>query len=172
MRRSTFKARPSRAAGKTGEVICERAGPRRSRINHDDYHAKHVGLTADGRQFFLTTPFVPALHRGTAAVSSIALFLFDLEGDLLDAKIEDLGPRAKLDRSAARQRYQATLDGLGEVEFGGIDVAPFTVRRFGTELRPDPARARRTEDDVFAVEMQPGNYMAFFAPWDRGFYDT
>ena len=29
-------------------------------INHDDYHAKHIGTTADGRQFFLTTPFVPA----------------------------------------------------------------------------------------------------------------
>ena len=25
-------------------------------INHDDYHAEHVGRTADGRQFFLTRP--------------------------------------------------------------------------------------------------------------------
>ena len=28
-------------------------------IDHDDYHAEHVGRTADGRQFFLTTPFEP-----------------------------------------------------------------------------------------------------------------
>ena len=27
-------------------------------INHDDYHAEHVGRMSDGRQFFLTMPFV------------------------------------------------------------------------------------------------------------------
>jgi hypothetical protein len=27
-------------------------------------------------------------------------------------------------------------------------------------------------DDMLAVEAQPGNYMAFFAPWDSGVYDT
>ena len=30
--------------------------PERIPIAHDDYHAKHVGRTPDGRQFFLTTP--------------------------------------------------------------------------------------------------------------------
>ena len=30
-------------------------------IIHDDYHARHIGTLADGRQFFLTTPFVPAI---------------------------------------------------------------------------------------------------------------
>ncbi len=29
-------------------------------IIQDDYHAKHIGKLEDGRQFFLTTPFVPA----------------------------------------------------------------------------------------------------------------
>ena len=28
------------------------------------------------------------------------------------------------------------------------------------------------EADVFAVEVMPGNYMAFFEPWDNGDYDT
>src|ERR1041384_7306066 len=28
-------------------------------IDHDNYHASHVGHTHDGHQFFLTTPFVP-----------------------------------------------------------------------------------------------------------------
>ena len=27
-------------------------------------------------------------------------------------------------------------------------------------------------DDPWAVEVQPGNYMAFFEPWDSGEYDT
>jgi hypothetical protein len=43
--------------------------------------------------------------------------------------------------------------------------------RFGTTfglvvLAPD------YEDDGYAVELHPGNYMAFFEPWDSGEYDT
>jgi hypothetical protein len=33
-------------------------------------------------------------------------------------------------------------------------------------------REPEDEDDVFAVELLPGNYMAFFEPWDSGEYDT
>jgi hypothetical protein len=36
--------------------------PTRIAIDHDDYHAEHVGHTADGRQSFLTTPFEPGTH--------------------------------------------------------------------------------------------------------------
>jgi hypothetical protein len=28
------------------------------------------------------------------------------------------------------------------------------------------------QEDCCAVEVQPGNYMAFFEPWDSGDYDT
>jgi len=43
-------------------------------IEPDDYHAEYVGRTADGRQFFLTTPFDPALADEGAEF--IALYLF------------------------------------------------------------------------------------------------
>jgi hypothetical protein len=35
-------------------------------IEHDDYHAEHVGMTVDGRQFFLTDSFDPATGGGAA----------------------------------------------------------------------------------------------------------
>ena len=38
------------------------AAPKLIAIDHDDYHAEHVGRTEDGRQFFLTTPFEPATN--------------------------------------------------------------------------------------------------------------
>ena len=41
-------------------------------IDPDDYHAEHVGRTADGRQFFLTTPFEPAIG-GRAGSEFVAL---------------------------------------------------------------------------------------------------
>ena len=65
-------------------------------IDHDDYHAKHIGRTAGGQQFFLTTPFEPQIggHPGNEFV---ALFVFDEGGVLIEAKIDAFGQRATLD---------------------------------------------------------------------------
>jgi hypothetical protein len=139
-------------------------------INHDDHHAQHIGRTSDGRQFFLTTPFVPAIE-GNEGCEFIALFLFDEAGKFLEAKIDQLGPRATFDREKARQRYDHRLTALGEVSFERIEVAPFAVKQFGVEFGLI-VREPEEEDDVWAVELQPGNYMAFFEPWDSGEYDT
>ncbi len=82
-----------------------------------------------------------------------------------------MGPRALLDKEKAKALYDQRLKELGEVRFSRIMVAPFSVNRFGTEF----GLALRTpdeEDDPWAVEVQPGNYMAFFEPWDSGEYDT
>ncbi|HYH68744.1 MAG TPA: hypothetical protein VD866_28890 [Urbifossiella sp.] len=58
-----------------------------------------MGRTGDGRQFFLTTPFVPAEEVGTATGREfIALYIFDKAGQLESATIDDFGPRAALDR--------------------------------------------------------------------------
>lgn len=45
-------------------------------IEHDNYAARYIGVLLDGRQFFLTTPFVPAIG-GEAGREFVALFLFD-----------------------------------------------------------------------------------------------
>lgn len=139
-------------------------------IEHDDYNARHIGCTADGRQFFLTTPFVPAIG-GNAGREFIALYLFDSQGILLDAQIDDLGPRASLDRDAAQHLYDQRLAGLGSVSFERIEVQPFQFERFGTTFGL-VLRVPEDDDDVWAVEVQPGNYMAFFEPFDSGEYDT
>ena len=139
-------------------------------INHDDYHAEHVGHTRDGRQFFLTNPFEPA-GADQQGAEYVALFLFDGSGNLLEARIDDFGPRATVGEEMRRRVYEERLSDLGEVVFDRIEVKPFAVerfgRRFGLILR-EPEEA----DDPWAVEMMPGNYMAFFEPWDSGEYDT
>jgi hypothetical protein len=139
-------------------------------IEHDDYHAKHIGLLKDGRHFFLTTPFIPATV-GNAGKEFVALFLFDKHGQLVEAHIDDLGTRAELDKQRAISIYEQRLAELGEVDFCRIEIKPFEVERFGTTFGLVP-RPPEEEDDVWAVEMQPGNYMAFFEPWDSGDYDT
>jgi hypothetical protein len=139
-------------------------------INHDDYYAEHVGRTADGRQFFLTTPFEPAIG-GRAGSEFVARYLFDPAGRLLEARIDDFGPRATLDDELRRKLYEQRLEELGAVTFGRIEVAPFAVRRFDTTFGL-VLRQPEGEDDVWAVEAQPGGYMTFFKPWDSGDYDT
>lgn len=71
-------------------------------INHDDYHARHVGRTADGRQFFLTAPFEPATG-GSEGNEFVALYLFDAAGKLLEARIDEFGPRWPRPRKGARK---------------------------------------------------------------------
>jgi len=140
-------------------------------IDHDDYHAEHVGHTSDGRQFFLTTPFLPAHRDDQPGCEFVALYLFDAEGRLLEAKIDSLGPRATADDEKRRSIRDQHLADLGDATFDRIEVCPFSIERFGTQFG---LIACEVEDDpgVWTVELLPGNYMAFWEPWDSGDYDT
>ena len=51
--------------------------PKLIAIDHDDYHAEFVGKTIGGKQFFLTTPFVPAIG-GSEGCEFVALYVFAL----------------------------------------------------------------------------------------------
>jgi hypothetical protein len=139
-------------------------------INHDDHHAEHVGRIADGRQFFLTTPFAPAIG-GSEGCEYVALYLFDDAGNLIEATIKAFGPRNKMVDTNRRRFYDECLANLGRVSYERIEVAPFSLERFGT-IFGLVVREPDEEDDPCCVEVQPGNYMAFFEPWDSGEYDT
>lgn len=144
--------------------------PKRIALKHDDFSAKYVGYTADGRQFFLTTPFVPASDQHPGR-EFLALYQFDAKGRLLEARVEDLGTRAALDAEQVWAAHGRLLASLGPVTFGPIEVAPFCVERFGVEFGLIPLRPEEPGED-WSVIVEPGNYMAFFPPWDSGDYDT
>jgi hypothetical protein len=139
-------------------------------IEHDEFHAEHVGRTADGRQFFLTTPF-EAVIDGRADNHFVALFLFDDAGKLLEAKINQFGSRTPVNDQKRQDLYQQRLRELGDVSFERIEVAPFSIERFGTTFGLIP-RPPEEDGDSWWVELHPGNYMAFHEPWDSGEYDT
>ncbi len=139
-------------------------------IDHDDHYAEHVGHAADGRQFFLTTPFLPK-DQGDDGQEFVALFIFDAAGGFLNAEIDARGTRAELDRQRREGIYQSRLDDLGTISLGRIQVRPFAVDRFGTTFGL-LVRDREDDDEPWWVELHPGNYMAFHEPWDSGQYDT
>ena len=134
-------------------------------IEHDNHHATHIGQTEDGRQFFLTTPFEPMKN------DFIALYLFDQNGRLLDAQIDDLGQRDQVNDTSAKQLFEQRLKSLGEIEYCRIEVQPFVIERFGTTFGLVPLPPE-DEDEIWWVTAEPGDYMAFCEPWDSGEYDT
>jgi hypothetical protein len=139
-------------------------------IDRDEYYASRVGRTKDGLQVFVTTPFVPALGDESGR-EFLAVYIFDPNGKLVEARIDDLGPRSGLDRARARQLLEQRMSELGPVDYGRIVVQPFAIERSGTTFGLVP-RAPEAGDDRWWVEVQPGNYMAFHEPWDSGEYDT
>ena len=143
--------------------------PRLVAIDHDDHYAQYVGRTADGRQFFLTTPFVPAVTG--AGREFLALYVFDKAGALVSATVDDLGPRSGLDEDAARARRDQLLASLGEVTYRRIRVAPFRLEMFGVEFGLIPGPPEEPGED-WRVTVEPGDYMCFFPPWTSGVYDT
>ena len=144
--------------------------PKLVAIDADDYHAEHVGKTSDGRQFFLTTPFEPATN-GNEGCEFVALYTFDKNGKFLAAEIDSFGPRRTMDEGARKNTCDARLKSLGKVSLERIEIAPFAVEKFDTTFGL-VVRQPEEEGDPWAVEVQPGNYMAFFEPWDSGEYDT
>ncbi|GAA1639432.1 hypothetical protein GCM10009828_079980 [Actinoplanes couchii] len=130
------------------------AEPELIAIEHDDYKAEHIGRTADGRQFFLTEPF--ERDRGF-----VALYLFDADGTLDEARIDP----------DADGLYERRLTELGAVTYGRIAVKPFEVDRFGLTFGL-VSRIPEGGGGIRWVSAEPGDYMAFTAPWDCGLYDT
>jgi len=146
--------------------------PKRVALDHDDHAARYVGRTKDGRQFFLTTPFVPAAAVGTPTGREfLALYVFDEAGGLLSATIDDYGPRADMDEVARSARGDELLASLDEIEYGRIRVAPFRVERFGVEFGFIPQPPEEPDED-WSVILEPGNSMCFWPPWTSGDYDT
>ena len=139
-------------------------------IDRDDYYANRVGRAKDGLQVFVTTPFVPAVGDESGR-EFLAVYIFDPNGKLVEARIDDLGPRSALNRDQARQLLEQRMSELGALDYGRIVVQPFAIERSGTTFGLVP-RAPEGEKDGWWVELQPGNYMAFHEPWDSGEYDT
>ena len=121
--------------------------PARIPIAHDDRHASRIGHLKDGRQFLVTTPFVPALGSDPGR-EFIAVCVFGADGALSEARIDDLGVTAEVVEDAAHALLERRMAELGELSFGDIEVQPFSVERFGTPfgLIPQPPFDLTTTD--------------------------
>lgn len=141
--------------------------PEKLAICPDDDRLPDVGVSPSGEQVLLTQPFTSPSDDGPGC-EYIALYVFDVDGALIRHTIRSLGPRATLDADYAESVFTEILDTISPLQLARIDVRPFSVWHDGVEFGLVP---NEFEGDWW-VEMQPGNYVAFVAPWDSGDYDT
>jgi len=130
-----------------------------------------VGHTADGGQFFLTTPFDLGTYGADDSRVFVALYLFDKDGRFLEAEVDAFDEDGPSLSAAARKVYQQRLHELGKVEFDRIEIEPFRIERFGLTFGL-VAMAPASTGGSWSVIAEPGDYMAFSPPWDLGDYDT
>ena len=70
-----------------------------------------------------------------------------------------------MDKESAQVLLGQRMSELVGAKFCDIEVSHFSLQFDETEFGFIP------QDETGGIELQPGNYMAFFPPWD-GYYDT
>jgi hypothetical protein len=145
--------------------------PKRIKIVPDDYHSKFVGTTADLKQFFITTPFTSFHPETKKSCEFIAVFIWEKDGSFKEASIDNLGPRDQLNNEERKKIFINRIKELGKIKQSTIEIEPFQVERFDLTFGLIYSRSEINGHKHETVELHPGNFMAFYPPWE-GDYDT
>ncbi|MQW74510.1 hypothetical protein GHK92_01335 [Nocardioides sp. dk4132] len=133
--------------------------PTRFTLVPDDYHVPWAGTAADGRRFFLSDElFVP----GRSAY--VGLFLWDSSGVFEEIRVDEVGPDDDAERLVASR-----LAELGGHVLEPVEVEPFTREIDGVTFGWP---VDRYDDGTWFIRIEPGDFIAYYAPWDGLEYDT
>ncbi len=150
-----------------GEAV--KNAPERFTIVPDDYHVPYAGTAEDGRKFFLSDELFDFGTASTDGPAFVGLFLWNADGTFDEVRVStlenEIGPDA---RAESKQLVKGMLASLGDYVMEPITVAPFIEEidgvRFGwlvTEF-----------DGQVSINIEPGNFIAYYEPWDGLGYDT
>lgn len=142
--------------------------PEKIAIDPDDGHAALLGRSGVEHQYFVTAPCSVSDTNPDDVTDYLVLYLFDLDGKLVEADIRELGRAGAYDRDVDARTEAALLGRLRSRTVERISVAPFTVERFGHTF----GLVAEVRFGEWRVNAMPGDYMEFFPPWDSGIYDT
>lgn len=132
----------------------------------DDYHLGHAGRCADGRNVLVASQLTFAAPQTRDFVCT---FWFDSEGRVVEHRIDEVGIRGEYNEDDGRKIWDSHI-----LAVGAIDPQPFWVKPFSIQFA-DQAFGfipREMDNGEWQVTFEPGNTMAFYAPWDSGEYDT
>ncbi len=151
----------------TGKSAGSAAAPTSFTIVPDDYHVPYAGTAEDGRRFFLSEELFDADR------SYVGLFLWRADGAFDEVRVDEVDrpdglPPGQAAPARADDLVTTRLAELGDYTLEPIEVTPFTTEvdgvTFGWEV---------TEyDGEFSINVAPGDFIAYYAPWDGIDYDT
>ena len=141
--------------------------PARITIRPDDYHVPYAGTAGDGRKFFLSDElFVP---DGAAFVG---LFLWNADGSFAEVKADradhptDVPPGQAA--PAGADQVKSRLRELGDYKLEPITVAPFLTEVDGVIF----GWRFNSFDGVDSINIEPGDFICYYEPWDGYEYYT
>ncbi len=143
--------------------------PERFTIAPDDYHVPYAGTAEDGRRFFLSQElFEPG---GSAYVG---LFLWRADGTFDEVRVDRVSrpdgvPPGHAAPAGARALVRARLAELGDYVLEPIEVEPFVEEIDGVTFG---WKVGRYDDGSYYINIEPGDFIAYYAPWDGLGYDT
>jgi len=146
--------------------------PRRFRIIPDDYHVPYAGITGDGKQFFLSNEL---FGGDTAGVTSfIGLFLWNADGSFESVEVDAVRrpegiPLMQAVAAGSEEAMNLALQRLGNYVLESIEVEPFAVDVEGVTFGFVP---ENIGDEEVSINVQPGDFIAYYEPWEGEDYDT
>jgi len=145
--------------------------PDRFTIIPDDYHVPYAGTAEDGRRFFLSEElFVP----GDQGPAYVGLFLWNADGTFDEVRVDEVSragglPPGQAGPAGIEDLVDARLAELGDYVLGPIEVEPFSKEVDGVTFGWVVTQG---ESGNYNVNIEPGDFIAYFAPWDGLIYDT
>jgi hypothetical protein len=143
--------------------------PERFTIAPDDYHVPYAGTAEDGRKFFLSEEL---FHPGGSAY--VGLFLWNADGTFDEVLVDEVTrpqglPPGQAGRAGAKGLVNTRLDELGDYVLEPIEVEPFTTTVEGVTFGWNVGRY---DDGTYYINVEPGDFIAYYEPWDGLGYDT
>jgi hypothetical protein len=132
--------------------------PERFTIVPDDYHVPYAGTAEDGRRFFLSEELGIPSESGATYVG---LFLWTSDGTFDEVRADEVV-------DGAEELLDARLAELGDYTLEAIEVEPFTTKVEGVTF----GWVATEYDGRYALHIEPGDFIAYYAPWDGLEYDT
>ena len=142
--------------------------PTRFTIRPDDYHVPYAGTAEDGRKFFLSEELF------SATSGWVGLFLWKPDGTFDEVRTDIVEraeglPPGQAGPADSGDPLQTRLAELGNYSLEPITVEPFISIVDGTEFG---WRLGHYDDGTVYINVEPGNFICYYAPWDGHEYDT
>lgn len=141
--------------------------PERFRIVPDDYHVPYAGTAEDGRKFLLSDELF------TFEAGYVGLYLWKPDGTFDEVRVDEVRrargvPPGQAASAGADELVAARLAELGAYVLEPIEVAPFSVEVHGVTF----GWIGDEFEGTHSLHIEPGDFIAYYEPWDGLGYDT